>query len=228
MSTGMSKPTITATGAGLLGLLRLRSWTSYQLTAQLRRSLRFVLPRAESAIYAEQKRLAAAGLARVSQQPQGRRRRTVYGITETGRGALRQWLSGPPAEPSIEIEPLLRVLFADAGDLDDLERALDTLERWAAEQLAEGRRICQGYLDGDAPFPERLHLSSVFAGYYFGLYTHTLDWVTQVRAEARTWPATGDVGLTPGTRLMLERIVAGDHRAPPTGAGPGGPPRATT
>ena len=208
MSTDMSKPAITATGAGLLGLLRLRPWSSYDLTAQLRRSLRFVLPRAESAVYAEQKRLAAAGLAEVSQQPHGRRRRSVYGITGAGREALRQWLSAPPAEPSIEIEPLLRVLFADAGDLDDLTAALDALEGWAAKQLADGRRICQGYLEGDAPFPERLHLSSVFADYYFGLYTHTLDWVARVRAEAMTWPDTAEVGLTPGTRRMLERIVA--------------------
>lgn len=209
----MTPTKITATSAGILGLLSLRAWSSYDLTAQVRRSLRFVLPRAESALYAEQRRLATAGLVAVDTEATGRRPRKVYRLAAAGREALGEWLARPAAEPHIEIESLLRLLFADLGTRDDLADALDTLEAWAERHLEEGRTICAGYLAGDAPFPERLHLSALFADYYHDLYVLTLAWVERARAEADTWPGTAGVGLTPGARSALERIVAGGAAA---------------
>ena len=205
----MSAIKLSSTSAGLLGLLSLRSWSSYELTAQVRRSLKFVLPRAESALYAEQRRLATAGLVTFDTETQGRRPRKVYRLAARGQQALQAWLRDPVAEPHIEMEPLLRLLFADLGTKDDLHSALDTLEAWAHRHLAEGRAICAGYLEGEAPFPERLHLSALFADYYHGLYIHTLTWIDTARSEIATWPSTDAVGLTPGTRSTLERVATG-------------------
>ncbi len=196
------------TAAGVLGLLALRPWGTYDLTAQARRSLRFVLPRAESVLYAEPKRLVAKGFAAVREELTGRRRRRVYEITPAGREALRSWLGTPPAEPSLDIEPLLRVLFADQGSLDDLRASLDALDDWAAARIAEGAEICRGYLADEAPFPERLHINGLVADYYADLYTLTRAWVARARAEVDTWPGTAGVGLTPGTRAMVERVAA--------------------
>ena len=196
------------TAAGLLGLLALRPWSTYDLTAQARRSLRFVLPRAESVLYAEPKRLVAKGFAAVREELTGRRRRRVYEITPTGREALREWLATEPGEPLLDVEPLLRVLFADCGDLDDLGRALRALDDWAAARLTEGGTICRGYLAGDAPFPGRLHLNALIADFYVDLYRITRAWVERAEAEVSTWPSTEGVGLTPGARAMVERVVA--------------------
>ena len=196
------------TAAGLLGLLSLRPWSTYDLTAQARRSLRFVLPRAESVLYAEPKRLVSRGLAAVREELTGRRRRRVYAITPVGRDSLRAWLRTDPAEPSLDIEPMLRVLFADAGDLTDLRRALRALDAWADERLTEGGAICRGYLAGETPFPERLHLNALIADFYVDLYRITRAWVERAEAEVATWPTTDGVGLTPGTRAMIERVVA--------------------
>lgn len=217
-----AEPPGSTTAAALLGLLSLRSWSAYDLTAQARRSLRFVLPRAESVLYAEPKRLVARGLAAVREELTGRRRRRVYEITPAGRDSLGAWLATPPGEPSLDIEPLLRVLFADQGTLDDLRGSLRALDDWAAERLAEGGEICRGYLSGSAPFPERLHINALIADYYVDLYRITRDWVARAEAEAATWPGTEGVGLTPGTRAMIERVVAlTPGRAVAAGSPPG-------
>ena len=49
---------------GLLGLLAVRSWTGYELTRQVRRSLRFVWSSSEGHLYREQKRLVERGWAK--------------------------------------------------------------------------------------------------------------------------------------------------------------------
>ena len=56
----------TATTANaLLGLLALRpSWTTWELTKQLRRNMRFFWPRVESRIYDEARTLVERGWAR--------------------------------------------------------------------------------------------------------------------------------------------------------------------
>ena len=48
----------------ILGLLSLRSWTTYELAKQVQRSLGWFWPRAERKLYDEPKRLVAAGLAK--------------------------------------------------------------------------------------------------------------------------------------------------------------------
>lgn len=205
---GVPNESLSATGAAVLGLLSVQPWSAYELAKQSRRSLRFVLPRAESVIYAEPKRLVRAGLASVRREHVGRRSRQVYAITEAGRRALRDWLRSEPADPALEIDAVMRLLFADAGDVDDLARALDHLDAWAAQRYAEGVAICRGYLDGAAPFPERLHISALFADFYARLYRDVRAWVAAAREEIAGWPGTERVGLTPGARRMLERVVA--------------------
>src|SRR5438876_12449140 len=115
---------MTATSGALLGLLALRDWTTYELAAQMKRSLDFVWPRAERGLYNEPRRLVEAGYATSRQEMTGRRQRTVYSITPAGRDALSAWLDIPVAPPTLEFECMLRVLFADQGDLSQLRAAL--------------------------------------------------------------------------------------------------------
>jgi DNA-binding PadR family transcriptional regulator len=48
--------------------------------------------------------------------PRGRGRNR-YSITDAGREALRAWLATPSAPPHLELEPMLRLTFADLGEL---------------------------------------------------------------------------------------------------------------
>ena len=114
----------TATSFAVLGLLGLQPWTAYDLVAQTRRSLHFFWPRSEAHLYAELKRLVERGHAHAEIVEGRRRQATRYTITPQGRAALEEWLATEPAPPTIEIEALLRVLFADHGSPQDLRAAL--------------------------------------------------------------------------------------------------------
>src|SRR4051794_41333481 len=97
MSTDADLPSPTA--AALLGLLaqRARPTTTYELTKEMARNLRFFWPRAESRIYAHAKELVDRGWARAEQEVVGRRPRTLYEVTPAGRRALAAWLGAAPA-----------------------------------------------------------------------------------------------------------------------------------
>ena len=84
-----NSPPTSTTAQAILGLLALRSWTTYELTKQVQRSIGWFWPRAERKLYDEPKRLVAAGLAASSAEMTGARPRTVYTITAKGRKALR-------------------------------------------------------------------------------------------------------------------------------------------
>ena len=75
---------LTTTSYGVLSVLSLRDHSTYELTRQMRLSLHYLWPRAESNVYAEPKRLVAAGLAEAREEWSGERRRTIYSITEAG------------------------------------------------------------------------------------------------------------------------------------------------
>ena len=106
---------LTTTSYAILGMLAIQPWSTYALTQQMRRSLRHVWPRAESNVYAEPKRLVAAGLAAATMEQTGKRERTVYTITPAGRVALQQWLGEASSASRFESEALLKVLFASEG-----------------------------------------------------------------------------------------------------------------
>ena len=76
---------LTTTSYAILGQLAWGEATTYELVKAMGRNLRFIWPRAESRIYEEAKRLVDAGLAQARPGRTGRRRRTVYAITDEGR-----------------------------------------------------------------------------------------------------------------------------------------------
>ena len=83
----MAKKT-SPTTFGLLGLLAVRSWTGYELTQQLQRSLRYVWSASEGHLYRQQSHLVDLGWASVEDEPAGERTRKRYSITPEGREAL--------------------------------------------------------------------------------------------------------------------------------------------
>jgi DNA-binding PadR family transcriptional regulator len=113
---------LNTTSYALLALLAIRPWTTYELATQMERTLRWYWPRAVSVLYTEPKKLVALGLATATREFTGRRPRTVYAITEAGRGALQGWLDQPGAGPVLEFEALAQIAFADLGTRDQLLR----------------------------------------------------------------------------------------------------------
>lgn len=206
-------PRRTTTASALLGLLALRpAWPVYELTKQLRRNMRFFWPRAESRIYEEAKALVDRGLATAEITTVGGRRRTTYSITDEGRNAVREWLTGPPRPTALECEALLRVFLLDLGEPSQVERALDQAVADAHAILDVGRVVGPEYLAGTAPFQDQVHVRA----FVFDFLTHhalmLLDWAERTRTTLRSWPQMDAAAREAAAR---ETIAAVLQRYPP-------------
>lgn len=183
---------LSTTSFAVLGMLAVRDWSAYELTKQAKRTFQYCWPKAESVLYDEPKRLVALGLARVVDDLGGEtgRPRTVYGITEDGRAALREWLAGPPAPPRFELEVALRLAFADHGSKQDLLAAVAATRAWAADRAEAAAQQMQAYAVDGGPFPERLHITAL-AGDLFVRMIHAMDaWAADAQVEVASWRNT--------------------------------------
>jgi len=201
---------LSTTSYAVLGLLALRSWTGYELTQQARRSLAYCWPKEESVLYEEPRRLAAMGLARAQQEREGGRTRNRYSVTDAGRQALRAWLATPSAPPHLELEPLLRLTFADQGELPDAQAAVAALRAWAVASRADGMAVLHGYQAGHVPFPGRMHINVLNACYYKAIYDATIAFCDLADKEIAGWERTGGLGDTQRTRDLLAQLLAGE------------------
>jgi PadR family transcriptional regulator, regulatory protein AphA len=205
-------PPLPMTAYAILGMLALREWSAYELTQQLRRSLDYCWPTAESVWYSEPKRLVRLGLATAKQEPTatGRRTRTVYAITSQGRQLLAAWLASPAGPPRLQVETMLRLLYADQGSKQDLLEAVRSMRGWALAQASAGLPQIRGYLEDEdaAPFPHRLHIIALFARFHASLLEQMVIWADQAETEISAWPGTADLGMTPQTRAALENLRA--------------------
>lgn len=210
-------------------MLASRSWTGYQLTQQLSRSLRFVWPSSEGHLYREQKKLVALGWATMEEEPAGKRTRKRYTITPEGRNALREWLSTEPGEPRLEIEGILRLFYGDSGAPSDLANSLAATSKQAGAMLQELYGFVAEYLEEGGPlwmlengvggpgqerlsfngrtqYPERLHVVAMAIEMTTELLSLVSHRASQFEAEVRDWSSTSATELTPNTRRRLERV----------------------
>lgn len=219
-------------------MLATRPWTSYELTRQVRRSLRFMWPTSEGHLYREQARLVALGWAHVEEEPAGLRTRKRYTITSEGRAALAGWLSTEPQEPTLQIEGIVRTFFADQGTPEQLVKSMEATGRAARTMIDELLGYVDEYLAAAGPlamleegrsgpdgereefhgrpmYPERLHVVAM-----------SIDVITQVlgtieaffstgAAEVSSWASTTDAALAPSTRRRLETIRRRGRRSAP-------------
>jgi len=116
-------------------------------------------------------------------------------------------LATPPAPPQLEVEALQRLIFADQGSTQDLLAALDATSRQVQQLLEDGLQQVRGYQDDGGPFPQRLHLIMLFARFYVDFLLLLRDWAALASREVAGWPTTSDLGLTDGTRQMLEDLL---------------------
>jgi PadR family transcriptional regulator AphA len=179
---------LSTTSYSILGLLALRSWTTYELAEQMDRALGHFWPRAASVIYEEPKRLVASGHAKATLEHVGKRPRTRYAITPKGRRALRAWVPTPSPGPVVEFEALVKVFFAEHGTREDLLATIDGVRAWVEQRGVDSLDIPKGYLEQRGGFPERLPWL-VLTGRLLGELDQALDrWATWATHVVESWP----------------------------------------
>lgn len=131
---------LSATAYVILGMVFREARSGYEIKAAVDNSTRFFWAASYGQIYPELKRLSEAGMVEGVDAPTGERRRTVYGITKTGRAELKEWLRQPPETAEMREEGLLKLFFANALEPEEAteilrsmrEHRLDLCERLRA------------------------------------------------------------------------------------------------
>lgn len=126
-----------ASGYAVLGLLSFgESLSGYDLKRWADHSLRyFFWSPAQSAVYAELRRLESLGYVRAVGPVEGPRGRRRYAITPAGRRALEEWVASsdvPP--PVVKDHALLRLWLGHVADAPKLRELVDG-ERKMSERL---------------------------------------------------------------------------------------------
>jgi PadR family transcriptional regulator, regulatory protein AphA len=135
-------PGLTTAAYVVLGMVRIGARTGYdikQLTAQ---SIRYFWTISPVQIYPSLIQLEAAGLVSGREEPQGRRPRRVFQITDAGQAALREWLSRPDPLPfELRDLGLVKLFFADALDPDQARQVLRAVAERSEGRVAELRAV---------------------------------------------------------------------------------------
>ena len=207
-------PRASTTGSALLSLIALRpGWSTYELTGQVTRALRFFLPRAQSRVYSQAKALARSGLVRADDESNGQRPRTVYSITDDGRVELARWLEGPVAPTRLESEALLRVLVGRLATTQQLVEAVAQVRADAEGIIEQGRAVAGEYLAGRAPFQDDVAFRALVFDFLFHHAIMLKAWAERAEATIGSWGGSVDEQATDGALERIRALVA----ALPTG-----------
>jgi PadR family transcriptional regulator, regulatory protein AphA len=184
-----SRPPISTTGYALLGMLAIRPLTSYELAKRFDRSLGRCWPRARSTLVVGPKRLVELNLATASAGSTGRRPRTVYSITPTGRQALRDWLAQPGGGPALEFEQALKVFFAEHAGTEAVRTNLAAARAWAAADLREHLEVATALLRAEGQYTAR-RPQLIVVGTLLSEFTLLIDrWARWAEQVVEDWPA---------------------------------------
>ena len=162
--------TVTTSSYAVLALLNLKPWTGYELTRQAQRSLRYAWPKSERLLYSEPKKLVELGYATVHQEDNGHRTRNVYTIAPEKAAKPSTGGRARPHAPfrggGLVEAPLRRPRLTR-------RRAQSPRRVQRADIGAHHQAIVElmgSYLDGGHPFPQRTHLSVLFATFQIDMF----------------------------------------------------------
>jgi DNA-binding PadR family transcriptional regulator len=210
---------LSPTRYAILGLLSLRSWTTYELTQQMRRALGRFWPRAESGIYTVPKSLVESGLAEAEDDYVGARRRTRYRITPEGRRALQTWTAPEDPAPTVEFEQLIRVFFAEYATKQEILELLQAVRTAVEDRAGLTTGISQAYLEGHGAFPERLPWLILVGRFITDFDVMVDDWAAWATEIVERWPddltqAEPDLAALQYTADVSERFAARVQQRP--------------
>jgi DNA-binding PadR family transcriptional regulator len=183
-----STPRLTTTTYGVLGLLAVRPHSTYELAKAMDRSVGRVWPRAQSKLFEEPKKLVAHGYATAREESVGRRPRTVYTITRSGRRALAAWLAEPGDGPALEFEGLVKLIFADHGTREDALASIARARAWAVEMNASSVEAGEKFVEGAGLYGERRATTLLLGAFLTDFYALVAQWADWATEEVAGWP----------------------------------------
>jgi DNA-binding PadR family transcriptional regulator len=122
----------------LLGVLKDRPLTGYDLVRYFQGTLGFLWSAPQSQIYPELRRMEAAGLVSAEVAPRGQKaQKRIYSVTEHGMAELRRWATDFIPLPAQRDPVFLKAAFFDLAPLEAVReqlRAHIAQHQWRMEQ----------------------------------------------------------------------------------------------
>lgn len=87
-----------------------------------------------------------------------------------------------------------------------MSSALDAMANDALERWGQVATINISYLDAQHRFPQRTHLSVLFATFQIELFHLMVKWVDFAKTEIAEWPTTEGLEMTDRTEAILHGI----------------------
>jgi PadR family transcriptional regulator AphA len=126
----------------VLGMVGLGRRSGYAIKQAVELSIRFFWTISPAQIYPSLAKLEGAGLLRGCDEPQGRRRRRLYELTEDGHATLVEWLGGTEPIPfELRDIGMVKLFFADALTPSEAADLLTTVRDRSEQRLAVLRAI---------------------------------------------------------------------------------------
>lgn len=135
----------------VLGQLAFRPWAAYELIKEMGRNFHYFYPKAESGLYEELKKLERAGFVSSEIKTKGKKDRTVYTITASGKKELNDWLSTEPDQYWLEFDGLLRVFLSRFGNETALQHSLEKVRKDTDTLIELAVKVGNEYISGTAP-----------------------------------------------------------------------------
>jgi len=123
-------------------MVQLGAQSGYAIKKTVEQSIRFFWTISQAQIYPSLQLLERAGFITGKADPQGRRPRRTYKITDAGRAALAEWLSRDEPMPfELRDTGMLKLFFGDALDRDQSLALLRSVRQRSKHSVASLRAI---------------------------------------------------------------------------------------
>jgi PadR family transcriptional regulator, regulatory protein AphA len=91
---------------------------------------------------------------------------------------------------------MLRLLFAEQGDLEQLRGALHTIAKQTRSRRVQFAAMAKGILDTGGEFPRRLHVNALGMRFMIDHYDQINAWTNWALANIQTWDDTTTAATT--------------------------------
>jgi DNA-binding PadR family transcriptional regulator len=185
---------LNATAYSLLGLIGKRSWSAYELTEFMSKSvIRFILPRSASQLYNEPKKLAKLGLIQIEKTPKGKRHQTQYHITPAGKTAFLTWLNEAGEPPKVEYKSLLKFYLVDPSDTEGLRRKAKEMREETLQQMQATLLLLDSIINKKGILPDTILTASMSSRFGVEQYKARMAWLDQLDQWLEQPPAAVDI-----------------------------------
>lgn len=179
----------------ILGLLMLSPMTGYELQQFIRKNLALICSHSAGSVQTALAKLEKAGRVTARETAEGRRRKKIFSITQTGRDAFSRWVAQPMQVDKIKKMELSRLFFAGLAQPEERTAAIRAYIRQVEQTrgtlcaIRESfRRIRTGELPAGMDWPSVLRFQGYTLDYGIAAAEFEIGWYSRLLTEWEEQP----------------------------------------